>query len=1062
MHLRIIGATILALGAASATVLVAEVPPPPAAQAPQFIPNSADCNFNLTADRNEVAWANRDDDGDGVCNGVDICPLGTGMCEMQAVTVPAKADDPLAPHVTYSGAMTTLKGIARNGGNQYRWDYGDGSAPMPWTAISNPHNLGVNRVYTGPVGQTFTATLSVRNSAAPDTVATASYPIVIKDGGSALASLTREQTDVRAQLAIDQALWYLHATLTRGTYTDGSPGYRQPWANSNNSLKDSCVVTAAFAAHGHVAADPGAGGADSYHYNPYVESVRRLLNYISFNAGAPAITTQPAGNPDRNGNGIGVAIGGIDILTNGVCAMAFAGSAKPNWFAGTGPANVYGRVHSEIAEDISEWLAFAQNDSGSSRGGWGNAANDGASNNGGTRWVVMGLEAQEARMGATLPMLVRGELPYWLTYARRTVADYWHGSTGYDGPGSLNTVAHTAGMLFGSAFQGRAAHHPEVQAAIGFIARAWTENDSQQRTNLGDSNTMFSAARAFRSFSPAVTLISDFDPLTNQPLPATAFHWYYGPAGAPQQGYAGNLIGRQAGNGMFADTPSFDENGFSQLGRTALGAMVLAAQGAPATATPSPTSLDFGSVDLGSTSSREVTLTNQGDYDFPVGAISATGPFQLTSACGGSLPATGAAASSSCTVYITFEPAAGGAAAGVLTVADAAGSPVATVALSGVGVAPKETPAVTWTPASIIYGTPLGALQLNATATVAGTFSYSPAAGTLLNAGAAQELAVTFTPADTDRYESVTTTASIDVAPASPAIALAAPAATYDGHPHAASASATGVQGEPLGPITITYDGQSDPPVSAGSYTVVASLAAGGNYTAATATRTLVIGKATPVISVTGGTYEYDGQPHAAVASAVGVTGEDLGPVSLTYNGAAAAPVNGGTYAVIAALPASANHVAASATATIVIVGGPVPTNTAPVCSTVAASTRSVWPANGKWIDVTLGGAVDAEGGPLQYRIAGIFQDEATDSTGDRNTAIDGRGIGTSTASVRAERQGNGNGRMYHITFVVTDQGGLSCTGTVTVGVPHNQKAPVVDDGPLFNSTIATAGRGGR
>ena len=53
----------------------------------------------------------------------------------------------------------------------------------------------------------------------------------------------------------------------------------------------------------------------------------------------------------------------------------------------------------------------------------------------------------------------------------------------------------------------------------------------------------------------------------------------------------------------------------------------------------------------------------------------------------------------------------------------------------------QATPAITWpSPAPILHGTPLGAVQLNATANVAGTFSYSPAEGTVLGIGAAQEL----------------------------------------------------------------------------------------------------------------------------------------------------------------------------------------------------------------------------------------------------------------------------------------------------------------------------------
>jgi len=59
--------------------------------------------------------------------------------------------------------------------------------------------------------------------------------------------------------------------------------------------------------------------------------------------------------------------------------------------------------------------------------------------------------------------------------------------------------------------------------------------------------------------------------------------------------------------------------------------------------------------------------------------------------------------------------------------------------------AAKTTPTITWaTPAEIHYGTALSATQLDATASVAGTFVYTPAAGGVLPPGA-HSLSVTFT-----------------------------------------------------------------------------------------------------------------------------------------------------------------------------------------------------------------------------------------------------------------------------------------------------------------------------
>ena len=78
----------------------------------------------------------------------------------------------------------------------------------------------------------------------------------------------------------------------------------------------------------------------------------------------------------------------------------------------------------------------------------------------------------------------------------------------------------------------------------------------------------------------------------------------------------------------------------------------------------------------------------------------------------------------------------------------------------------KATPTITWvTPAAITYGTALSSTQLNATASVAGTYSYSPALGTVLQAGI-QTLSVTFTPTDTTDYTTATATVTVNVSPA--------------------------------------------------------------------------------------------------------------------------------------------------------------------------------------------------------------------------------------------------------------------------------------------------------
>ena len=75
----------------------------------------------------------------------------------------------------------------------------------------------------------------------------------------------------------------------------------------------------------------------------------------------------------------------------------------------------------------------------------------------------------------------------------------------------------------------------------------------------------------------------------------------------------------------------------------------------------------------------------------------------------------------------------------------------------------KSTPTISWaTPAAITYGTLLSATQLDATASVQGTFLYSPAAGTMPAAGT-DTLSVTFTPSDSGDYSTAMASVSLSV-----------------------------------------------------------------------------------------------------------------------------------------------------------------------------------------------------------------------------------------------------------------------------------------------------------
>lgn len=82
-----------------------------------------------------------------------------------------------------------------------------------------------------------------------------------------------------------------------------------------------------------------------------------------------------------------------------------------------------------------------------------------------------------------------------------------------------------------------------------------------------------------------------------------------------------------------------------------------------------------------------------------------------------------------------------------------------------------DMPIVIWSnPAPVVYGTPLGANQLNASATVSGQLFYTPTNGTVLNVGT-NMLSVVFIPSDTNDYADTSDEVNLTVtAPEAPII----------------------------------------------------------------------------------------------------------------------------------------------------------------------------------------------------------------------------------------------------------------------------------------------------
>ena len=71
--------------------------------------------------------------------------------------------------------------------------------------------------------------------------------------------------------------------------------------------------------------------------------------------------------------------------------------------------------------------------------------------------------------------------------------------------------------------------------------------------------------------------------------------------------------------------------------------------------------------------------------------------------------------------------------------------------------------------------------------------------------------------------------------------------------------------------------------------------------------------------------------------------------------------------------------------------------------------------------------------------IAEISSNESVNGSGDGNTALDWLITGALTASLRAERSGNGSGRIYSVTVVCEDGVGSQASTQLSVTVPHRR-----------------------
>lgn len=229
---------------------------------------------------------------------------------------------------------------------------------------------------------------------------------------------------------------------------------------------------------------------------PYAEAVQNGLDFIFANAFIMEISEQSAGDPDTNGNGIGLYFG-TDHQTyqTAIAIMAIAASRAPDRVVDVAESPVDGWTYKDVVQDAVDYLAFGQVDYVPGKGGWCYEETDNAPcdcDNSNSGWAVFGLRAAESPLygfESTIPEFVKSELSIWIDFIQckgacpeGTEAEPCYGGSGYQvstGPCARVNALKAGHLLYQMAFVGDTVETPRVNDALAYLESHWDDpNDS--------------------------------------------------------------------------------------------------------------------------------------------------------------------------------------------------------------------------------------------------------------------------------------------------------------------------------------------------------------------------------------------------------------------------------------------------------------------------------------------------------------------------------------------------------------------------------------------------------
>ncbi len=260
----------------------------------------------------------------------------------------------------------------------------------------------------------------------------------------------------------------------------------------------------------------------------YYDEVRSGLDYLFATASVWNIGMQPAGDPDTDGDGLGVTWYDSTYYT-GIAMMAIATTTHPEMTVGALGSPVDGWTYEEVLQDAVDYMAWGQTDGGTGRGGWNYDSMDnqeGRSDNSNTGYAVLGLAYAEAPtilthtgcsgpgFGLMIPDFVKAEHNIWIDYIQNDVdGDINDGGSGYEHPDNWVNILKTGNLLFEMAFVGDTADTPRVMDAVDYIERHWNDPnlDPGWRGDPTHKQAIYCVMKGLEAFSIDTIVVGGMD-----------------------------------------------------------------------------------------------------------------------------------------------------------------------------------------------------------------------------------------------------------------------------------------------------------------------------------------------------------------------------------------------------------------------------------------------------------------------------------------------------------------------------------------------------------------------